>query len=119
MVPSTINLVVKDVAEDVNMAASLAILVVRQAVAVHLVVVILASLDSLGSSLDTLVATMVAMDNLGSNSMVAVLVAMDNLVVVVLVPGGVAGEVAPLRDRSSVSGVARLVTSPPSVKMLW
>ena len=47
------------------------------------------------------------------------MVAMDKLVVEVLVPGGVAGEVAPLRDRSSVSGVARLVTSPPSVKKLW
>ena len=118
MVPSTSNLVVKDVAEDVSLAASLAmvvvvaVLVVRQAVAVHLVVDILARLVDthlhLGNSLDLVDSHL----DLGSS--------LDTLVVVVVVPGGVAlEEVAPPLDRSSASGVARQATSLPIARKLW
>ena len=135
MVPSTSNLVVKDVAEVV--AASLvmvlvvAVMVEHQAVAVHLVV------DNLGSSLDTLdilgnsldlVAILVAR-RLGNSldTLVAVLVVtsshldrgLDTLVIVE-VPGGVAlEEVALPLDKSSATGVARQATSLPIVRRLW
>ena len=118
---------------EVGVASLVMVLVVavkvvhQQAVAVHLVV------DNLGSSLDTLdilgnsLDLVATMDNLGNSldTMVAVLVAghlgnsLGTLVVEVLVPGGVAEEVAPPRDKSSATGVARRVTSPPSVKRLW